>query len=310
MKSFTDICKMSQLEVKEYAKKFLASAKYSPVVDDGFVYAKGDVPVLLVAHMDTVHKQLCTDIVKEKGKISSPQGIGGDDRCGIFMIMNIVKELHCSVLFCEDEEIGGVGANKFVKSFISDNVDVNYIIEFDRKGNNDAVFYNCDNKEFEDFVCDNTGLKKSFGTFSDISILAPALRTAAVNVSCGYYNAHTVSEYVVYDEMMDIIECAKNLIKTESEKFIYIAKSYNYNAVSEYNSDWFDRNYGQTSLFSSKVLQHIKEDREVELEVIYTDDGKEKVGYGYGMTKADAWFDFFVSYPEASMSMVEDYSIN
>ena len=134
MKSFTDICKMSQLEVKEYAKKFLASAKYSPVVDDGFVYAKGDVPVLLVAHMDTVHKQLCIDIV---------------------------KELKCSVLFCEDEEIGGVGARKFVKSDVFDDVDVNYIIEFDRKGNNDAVFYNCDHKDFTSFVCDNTGIKEA-----------------------------------------------------------------------------------------------------------------------------------------------------
>lgn len=307
MKNFTDICKMTQTEVKEYARKFLISEKYSPVVEDGFVYAKGDVPVLLVAHMDTVHKQLCTDIVDQNGRISSPQGIGGDDRCGIFMIMNIISELHCSVLFCEDEEVGGVGARKFTKSSVIDDVNVNYIIEFDRKGNNDAVFYDCDNKEFEDFVCDNTGLKKNFGTFSDISVLAPALKTAAVNISCGYYNAHTVSEYVVYDEMMDIIDCAKSLIKTESDKFIYIRKEYRYSgSCSSYKDGWYD----QASLFDSKFLQSMKEDNQIELEVVWLDKEEENVGYGHGMTKAEAWFDFFMSNPEVSVSMIEDYSVN
>ena len=54
MKSFGDICKMTQPEVKAYMKSFLTSKKYEPIDEDGFLYAKGDVPVLLVAHMDTV----------------------------------------------------------------------------------------------------------------------------------------------------------------------------------------------------------------------------------------------------------------
>ena len=45
----------------------------------------------------------------------SPQGIGGDDRCGVWMILQILRTANCHVLFCEDEEVGCVGAKKFTK---------------------------------------------------------------------------------------------------------------------------------------------------------------------------------------------------
>ena len=117
MKKFEEICTMSQNEVKTYMTDFLTEMKYENVVSgDGYLYAKGTEPVLLVAHMDTVHKKQCKVITRDGDKIMSPQGIGGDDRCGIFIIMNVVNEKHCSVLLCEDEEIGCVGAKKFVTS--------------------------------------------------------------------------------------------------------------------------------------------------------------------------------------------------
>lgn len=305
MKTFNEICMMTQKEVKEYMREYLTSKAYKVANEDGYLYAKGDVPVLLMAHMDTVHKENCRDIINENGKIYSPQGIGGDDRCGIFMIMNIVKELHCSVLLCEDEEIGMVGARKFTQSDYVNDVDVNYIIEFDRKGVNDAVFYSCDNKEFTDFVCDNTGFKESYGSFSDISTVAPALKTAAVNLSCGYYNAHTTQEYVMYDEMMDIIEAAKALIKTESEHFEYVAKKYPSPSIKNNYS------YGhQYDLFEdSQFAKRVKKDLKTEIEVVWYDvDGEEQVGYGEGNTKAEAWLDFFMTNEEVSFSMVVDYS--
>lgn len=315
MKTFNEICMMTQSAVKEYMHSYLVSKLYNPINEDGFLYAKGDVSVLLMAHMDTVHKETCRDIINENGKIYSPQGIGGDDRCGIFMIMNIVKELHCSVLLCEDEEMGMVGARKFTKSDYVNDVDVNYIIEFDRKGVNDAVFYSCDNKEFTDFVCDNTGFKESYGSFSDISTVAPALKTAAVNLSCGYYNAHTTQEYVMYDEMMDIIEAAKALIKTESEHFEYIAKKSYFGNYSYRNGNYSYGNsnyaYGhQYDLFEdSEFATRVKKDLKIEIEVIYNDiDGVENVGYGSGNTKAEAWVDFFVNYSDISFDMITDYS--
>ena len=151
---FIEICKMNQTNLKKYVTKQLEHTHDIILTGDGYVYAKGDFPVLLVAHMDTVHKNLPT-IISYNSKlqtISSPNGIGGDDRCGIYMVLEIVKYFNCSVLFTEDEELGGVGAEKFIKTKIASELEFNYMIEFDRANANDAVFYECDNPEFEEFI--------------------------------------------------------------------------------------------------------------------------------------------------------------
>lgn len=311
MKKFEEICMMTQAEVKTYMQKYLSSKKYKVVNKDGYLYAKGTVPVLLVAHMDTVHKEICKKIlIGDDGIISSPQGIGGDDRCGIFIIMNIVQDLNCSVLLCEDEETGGNGARKFTKSEYINDLDVNYIIEFDRKGNNDAVFYSCDNKDFTKFVTETTGFKEAFGTFSDISVVAPAAKIAAVNLSCGYYNAHTLNEYVKINEMLNTIKVAKKLIKTESDAFEYVARQYkNYNY---YYGNSFNDYYGRNKGYNSKQLGFSDYDKgvlDLELEIVFTDiDGEETFDYVSGKTKAECWAKFFIDNPDVCFAMVTDYS--
>lgn len=227
---FEKICRMSQKKLKTYVTNVLKETHEEVIACDGFVYAQGKFPVLLVAHMDTVHDKLPNQIICKKGKISSPNGIGGDDRCGIYMILEIIKRYHCSVLFCEDEEMGCVGAEKFVSTDLAEALigQFNYIIEFDRKGNNDAVFYDCANEEFEKFVTKDF-YKTAYGSFSDISTVAPFLECAAVNLSCGYYNAHTKDEYVVFSEMeTSMNEAMKILGRTTDEKFEYISSKYGY----------------------------------------------------------------------------------
>ena len=189
----------------------------------GFLYAKGDVPVLLVAHLDTVYNDIPSIICRSAdGRyIMSPQGIGGDDRCGVYMILQIIKEVRCHVLFCEDEEVGGRGARAFEGSGLE--VDVNYIVEMDRRGNNDAVFYNCDNPEFTEFVC-SFGFREAAGSFSDISVVAPYLKTAAVNISAGYYNEHRLHEVIDSFALQNNIERITRMVQTQTEKFPYMKR--------------------------------------------------------------------------------------
>lgn len=315
MKVFEEICKMTQAEVKEYMEKYFSDNNYDVANEDGYLYAEPKydrVPVLLVAHMDTVHQKQCVEIINENGKLSSPQGIGGDDRCGIYMIMNVVKELRCPVLLTEDEERGGIGARKFTQSEYINDLDVNYMIEFDRKGCCDAVYYSCDNKDFKDFVKETTGMKEAMGTYSDISTLMPAAKIAAVNFSCGYYNAHTVSEYVVFDEMEDVISAAKNMIKEPCEKpFEYVAKVWNHYGYKS-KAD----NGRQMSLFDDYEINNDygfsnRYDTELELEVLWDDkNNEEHIALCYGKTKADCWFDFFMDHPEVCFEMVTHYSWN
>lgn len=240
-KTFEKICRMTQAEVKKYVEEELKKTHDFVFADDGFVYAQGDFPVLLVAHMDTVHKEVPQDIIYDANlkAYTSPQGIGGDDRCGVYMVLEVVKKFNCSVVFCEDEETGMVGARKFTRSPIASGLTFNYIIEFDRQGENDAVFYDCDNPDFEDFITKEF-YKYAYGSFSDISTIAPALKCAAVNLSCGYYRAHTLNEYVIVPQMEASIEAACKILERSTEKDIYEYIECQYGRYYGYGYDDYD----------------------------------------------------------------------
>ena len=168
-----------------------------------YLLVAGDAPILLVAHLDTVHAETVREICRsEDGNLlMSPQGIGGDDRCGVYALCEIDGRAPKKpwLLFTCDEETGGNGALAFADDwfFRPEEVRPNwkFLVEIDRKGRGEAVFYGCCNEAFEVYVT-NKGFRKQYGSFSDISILGPELGVAAVNVSAGYYNAHTQHEYI------------------------------------------------------------------------------------------------------------------
>ena len=94
---FVQICKKDQKQLKNYLIMFLSEVGYKDIIiEKGFIYVKGEIPFCLTAHMDTVHLETVKTVyeLEKDGDyiISSPQGIGGDDRCGIYMIMNILKK--------------------------------------------------------------------------------------------------------------------------------------------------------------------------------------------------------------------------
>jgi di/tripeptidase len=219
--TFDKIVKMQQKKLKETLAVELNRMGYKTQTKKGFIYAKGNLPVMLVAHLDTVHKKPVETICRsDDGRIvMSPEGIGGDDRAGVYMILRIIKKYRCHVLFCEDEEIGGRGAEDFAMSNIKP--DINFIVELDRRGHEDAVFYDCDNPEFTKHIL-GFGFVEDTGSFSDISVVAPNLGIAAVNISAGYYNEHCRHEYVDMDAVDLNIERVGKLVSAQSDKFEYI----------------------------------------------------------------------------------------
>lgn len=226
-----DIIQMDQPTLKDYLDLHLQTIGYKTVNKKGFLYAEGDIPVLLVAHLDTVHHEKAEIICfsEDMRYVMSPQGIGGDDRCGVYMIMQLVRDYKCHVLFCEDEETGGQGANKFAASKIKP--EVNYIVEMDRRGSNDAVFYRCDNPEFTEFVL-SFGFQENHGTFSDISVIAPHLKTAAVNISAGYYNEHRQHEYIDMLAVENNVRRIGEMIMADSEHFDFIKRAHDERQLS------------------------------------------------------------------------------
>lgn len=228
MKTLEEFLQPTQKQLfKRLCKKF----KDKTLISKGnFILVHGQAPIMLVAHLDTVHEKPVHDIcISADGNIMmSPQGIGGDDRCGVFALVKIFQSAQVKpwLLFTTDEEIGGIGAKAFClahkqKQLPKEVDSLKFIVELDRRGVNDAVFYRCANKDFETYIT-GKGFKFAQGSFSDISLIAPELGIAAVNLSCGYYSAHTRHEYINRKELdstigrvIDIINEAAKLPRFE-----------------------------------------------------------------------------------------------
>ncbi len=219
-----------------------------------FILVKGSVPVMLVAHLDTVHrepvKDLCYSV--DGNIVMSPQGIGGDDRCGVLGIISVY--MRCKkkpwLLFTCDEEIGCIGADHFCERYRQGefpkgwNLDeLKMIIELDRKGGNDAVYYGCANQEFEEYVT-SKGFETDYGSVSDISSIAPCLNTAAVNLSSGYYNPHTQYEYVNLYELKRVINIVVTMVEDATDpdfpRYEYIGRY----DCDDYYDMYYDNYYG------------------------------------------------------------------
>lgn len=283
-REFVKICKMTQKELKQYTALELNVMQRKVTVGNGYVFAKGSFPVCLVAHLDTVHKELPSKFLYDPATttVSAPEGIGGDDRCGVYMALKVAKMYDCSVLFCEDEEIGMVGAEKFTESEVAKTLKFNYMIEFDRKGSNDAVFYSCDNADFEDFITQDF-YKYTTGSFSDISTLAPYFKCAAVNLSCGYYNAHTKDEYVVLKEMYESISAACKILErtTEADAFEYIEAKSSYRKGYGYGyGGWYDYYYDSydDEEDSYYIIEYLDEDFKTQWWDIFAKSYTEAIG--------------------------------
>ena len=199
-----------------------------------YILVPGQIPIMLIAHLDTVHKTPVRDIcISKDGNIwMSPQGIGGDDRCGVFAIMEIYHNATKKpwLLFACDEEIGGIGSRLFANDYKNGILpaqmsDIKLLVEIDRRGGKDAVYYDCANNELEDYIT-SKGFKTAYGSFSDISVLAPALEVGAVNLSSGYHNAHTEHEYINLKELKWVIQRTSEIVSDAAnpsfQRYAYI----------------------------------------------------------------------------------------
>ena len=267
---FITLAKLTQVELKKHCYKQLQNYyKNNKILNDKkFLYAKGTIPLMLVAHLDTVHKWLPTNIwcSLDNTKLKADEGIGGDDRCGVYAILTILSKLdrkHLpSILFTTDEEIGGIGVSAFCKKFGNKKLGVNAFIEIDRAHRDDVVNY-CDSnmdlvEKFEDL-----GYKYEYGSYTDIVDLMETFGISGVNLSSGYYHAHTTNEYVDFRDLMWTIENVIKFINNPNNyEKPYKYEEYKYSRKSSwYSGAW---NYGDFGGWGdySKVKNGYYDDKE------------------------------------------------
>lgn len=238
------LLKADEKQVRKIVIKSLKANGYMPIVTEDFIYAAGSIPVLLVAHYDTFEESpryIKNDNGILTGRIGNkPHQLGADDRAGIYAILETIPKHHCHVLFTGGEERGGIGATAFTNSGIKP--DVNYCLQFDRKGANDAVYYWADNPDFEDFISEH-GWETADGTYTDICEICPYLGVMGVNLSIGYMNEHTVLETLDTEVMNLNIKRIPELL--DGEKFDYIEAEYSYDYPDwyrglYYGGSWLD----------------------------------------------------------------------
>ncbi len=240
LRQLVEIIRLQQSDLKRTISENLEKKGMQVKEDIGYVYAQGDLPILLVAHLDTYTNQLPKTLkynVAFDAIYGNNEAIGADDRCGVYAILKILEEMKPHVLFTVGEELGGLGA--IMASRQLEPPDVKYIMELDRSGYHDCVFYNCGNIQFRSYF-NSLGFSTQKGTASDISILGPAWDISTVNLSIGYYNAHTVKEFINYFELNYIIGFLKLLIEkcTDVPYFTY-ENTFESSKMSQY-IDWDD----------------------------------------------------------------------
>lgn len=200
--------------------KFLKAKEYTNIKKHkDFILAEGKNPICLIAHMDTVFN---VPQKKENFLYDSEQkilwGVGGsgfDDRAGIYAIIELLERgWRPHILFTNGEEIGGIGANEVVTKYTKFpfKTKCKALIELDRANEKDAVYYSCDNEEFEKYI-ESFGFEYDYGTFTDISIIAPQWKIAAVNLSVGYMMEHSSNEILHIDWLDATIDKVEKILK-------------------------------------------------------------------------------------------------
>ena len=177
--------------------------------------------ICLVAHIDTVfdywneskNKHI---LYNSKKKIyTSPQGLGADDRAGVYACLKIREITGAMVLLTDYEENGAFGAEEACVLYKDIFKNVNFFIEIDRKGNREAVYYNNEPQYFKDYI-NSFGFQEKRGIFTDISVICKTLNKLGVNLSAGYYNPHAIYEFLNVSHLENTI---KNVIKIVNDSY-------------------------------------------------------------------------------------------
>lgn len=224
------------------------------VGQERFVYLDGTRPdkALLVAHADTVWHWLekgddsRIGLKYENGVLSSSKkestfeiqyqlkknktrtvtkhgvGIGADDRAGCGIVWKLRKLGH-SLLITSGEECGCIATHRIMRSSYWRNkiAEHAFAVEFDRRHNNDIVFYDVGTNAFAKYVEEQTGYKPAPGSVTDISYLCKNI--CGVNMSVGYYNEHSSDEHLVIKEFERTLQTAyKWLSQKDLPKFPFI----------------------------------------------------------------------------------------
>jgi putative aminopeptidase FrvX len=195
-----------------------------PYQEDKFgqIYNFNNNVPMICSHMDQVRVKGATHIIIEGNIIGGNGNIGADDKNGVWIVLNILKDNpFLSFVFSTCEEIGGnIGdlLDKNIKHVGS----IPYCLVFDRKGSGDIIgfdnaYCNLDLEDDLSKIGKRFGYKPTVGIFSDCDAISEHI--PCVNLSCGYYNAHTEKEFTVMSELRNALDFGQTIVSLLFKKY-------------------------------------------------------------------------------------------
>ena len=217
---------------------------------------QADTYPCLASHIDQVqhtHSRdfVCIDsegvIFGYSPKCHEQQGLGADDKNGILICLECLAKYDAiKVAFFVGEEVGCTGSSACDLAFFSD---CRFIIEPDRRGSSDLITsmfcgYVCSEEFITAIGAKKFGYKEEEGSITDVGTLTErGVGISCLNLSCGYYEAHTDREFTVLSELENCLLFVQHIIEncTDVYPYEYQPRSYSYYGHS------YGRSYGWTN---------------------------------------------------------------
>ena len=201
---------------------------------------------LMAAHMDQV--RCCdhaTKVKVSKRRIWGNGNLGADDKNGCWIILETLKS-HAAInfIFTTEEESGGLPFEDFLFQHSTELANIPYGLIFDRRNGGDIIgmmngYCDDDLEKAVHNIGKPYGYKPTSGVWSDCDALCRFV--PCVNLSCGYYEAHTTNEYTSIRSLRKALALADALIGGLSrDRFDLASVSY---AEFEWDRPYLDTDY-------------------------------------------------------------------
>lgn len=158
-------------------------------------------------HVFTLDSKACIRLYRDKDK-KHQTSLGADDKNGIWAILTLLRNNRdINFAFCHSEEIGGTGSEQVIsdKDLATFIEGCKFGIIIDRRNGSDIIGYSnkycmaLDDK-LEKFAKEfGYEFKCTTGSVSDADRFSKLIE--CVNLSCGYYNPHSSTEYTNLNEL-------------------------------------------------------------------------------------------------------------
>ena len=211
----------------------------------------------IVAHMDQVQERHSKDFIAYEAediiigfspKHKEQQGLGADDKCGLWIGLKCLQKFDCLKLaFFVGEEVGCKGSGLANMAFFDD---CRFVIEPDRKGSEDLITQIgwtplCSDDFLKDIGFKKFGYKEAEGMMTDIEALKDkGLMLSCINLSCGYYRPHSNEEFVYKPALLNCLAFVEHIIKTCTQVYPHIDNT-SYYERQNYYGDIYDDYYSE-----------------------------------------------------------------